>query len=566
MAISSVTNRVAYQGDGTSAVFAFGYELHGTNDLAVFAFNSSATTGGIIRALTKDAAGAFGYSFSGTVNSAGVYPTGGNITFNSTPNIQTAIIIFRSSAVTADFLVNKFQPVPGDGVTNAIDRLTMIAQRAQDLNTRSVRLPDGFFGTFDTTLPENILQSAGKRLIVNSGATGFTFDETLASYIPNTIAYANTNSSITSLGGGATDLFLKSQGSSAPVWGAIDIGSAAVSAGAITGVLPVSTGGTGQSSFVATALVYAASATQLASIPSALEGSILTAHGSSAPSFDTFSATNINSGLVRVTNGGTGTGTQFPPGQLILAGSAGIYTTGSASLTAHVSGILPVTNGGTGNTNIGNTQILFASSASQVSAIPGAANLRFLMSNGSSIPTYELVSGSSINSVGATVGHVLSADGSGGTLWQPAGALGDNEVWIGFGNGYGSTNAKIRTHRTILRNVGSSITYASSAVMGGSFIINDAGIYSLYTGDLRSGAAGQMAFTVNANSSEIGVDPAGILSGTSLLALTNTPSAGLFNSLTVTVRLKAGDIVRYQTDGVMNGSGVWAATRIIRLS
>lgn len=239
MALSSVTNRVGYLGNGTSAVFNWGFRVDSPTDLGVFVYNSSATSTALItpQVLNTD------YTFVGDISASNVYPNGGNIIFNSTPNPQAAIVIFRSSVVTNDFLVGQFGSIPSTSLNNTIDRLTMIAQRAQDIGTRSTRLPDGFPYVFDTSLPNNIAQSAGKRLIVNSSATGWTFDETLGQYIPNTLIYATTNSSITSLGGAAPGQILISNGSSAPTWGPLFSGSSAFS-----GILSVANGGTGTGS------------------------------------------------------------------------------------------------------------------------------------------------------------------------------------------------------------------------------------------------------------------------------------------------------------------------------
>lgn len=239
MSISTVQNRIAYQGNGTSAVFAFPFEVHRQTDLAVFTYNSSATTNGIILAQVLNT----NYSFSGTPNASGIYPSGANIIFNSSPNAQTQVVIFRSSIVTNEFFLGQNNPIPSVPLNNELNYLTLLAQRAQDIGTRAVRLPDGFPGTFDTSLPENISQSVGKRLIVNSTGNGWTFDETLGAYIQNTIVYAATNSSIVSLPGAAAGKLLISNGSSAPSWGDFVLGSSGLS-----GVLQQINGGTGTGS------------------------------------------------------------------------------------------------------------------------------------------------------------------------------------------------------------------------------------------------------------------------------------------------------------------------------
>jgi hypothetical protein len=329
MAISSVTNRVTYQGNGTTAVFAFGYELHSPSDLAVFAYNSSLSENHI-SALSLNGSGGFGFTFSGTYDSAGVYPSGGTIICNSAPNAQTVMVLFRSSAVTADFAVSKFQAIPGDGLTNAIDRLTMVAQRAQDIGTRSVRLKDGFSGEFDPTLPEGVKKSPGYRLIINSTATGFALEVVANSSIPVNVmsvslggtgtgtvlndgnivfagptgAYTqnnaiNFNSATGTLVVGSSQaqalLQLAAGFGSAPLrtsaTGIMANGSTSLTS-EVSGVLPVSSGGTNATSLNPQGVLFASSATQVGVVPSAPVGYALLSQGSSAPVFGPIVTTN----------------------------------------------------------------------------------------------------------------------------------------------------------------------------------------------------------------------------------------------------------------------------------
>ncbi len=182
MAISTVTNRVGYQGDGTSAVFAFPYRFHALTDLGVFVYNSSVVVGSVINPLVLNAAGGLGYTISATQAAGGIYPNGGSVIFNSSPSAQAVVVIFRSSVVTNSFIVGQNGAIPSVGLNNEIDYLTIISQRLQDQTTRSVRLPDGFFGTFDTSLPP--VMRAESVVIANSTATGFAMGPT-ASEIAN---------------------------------------------------------------------------------------------------------------------------------------------------------------------------------------------------------------------------------------------------------------------------------------------------------------------------------------------------------------------------------------------
>jgi len=211
MPISSVTNRVSYQCDGTSAVFAFPYRFHAHADLQGFIYNSSLSEPNIIRALELNASGGFGFTVSATADQSNVYPNGGSVVLNSAPNAQCVIVVFRSSAITNGFSISKNGPIPSSGINNAFDYLTMLIQRGQDLLTRSVRLPDGYPRTFNPTLPNTIVASSV--LMINSGATGFAIGPTayeIANAQSSALSAANSeasaNASATAAGSAAVSV------------------------------------------------------------------------------------------------------------------------------------------------------------------------------------------------------------------------------------------------------------------------------------------------------------------------------------------------------------------------
>ncbi len=401
MAISTVTNRVNYQCNGTSAVFNFPYQFNASTELSVFIYNSSVSLPNMVRPFVLNT----DYVISPLAQTSnGIYKNGADIIVNSTPNSQSVIVMFRSSAVTNDFFVPQFGGVNSVGLNNELDRLTLIAQRLQDQVTRAVRLQDGYFGPFDPTLPPNISMSPNKRLIVNSNATGFTLDEGLGGYIPNTLIYSPNGSSIASLGGAAAGLVLQSNGSSAPTWAAISL-----SGSSVAGTLSLGNGGTGGLAPQQWGVVFASSATQLATTDPAPVGLPLISNASSGPSFQKLALLTAGSGILQAINGGTGQGAAFTPFAVPYAASAtalaftspgpigfALVSNGSSSIptfqavTAISSGILAVTSGGTGNGATLNPQgILFASSANQVAVVAPAAAGFVLTSAGSSAPSFQ---------------------------------------------------------------------------------------------------------------------------------------------------------------------------------
>ena len=76
-------------------------------------------------------------------------------------------------------------------------------------------------------------------------------------------------------------------------------------------------------------------------------------------------------------------------------------------------------------------------------------------------------------------------------------SVGDHEVAVHTGNGYGSTNTKVRRLTTAMINTGTAITYADSATLGASFTINETGIYSIYRTDGNAAGSSQIGLSLN---------------------------------------------------------------------
>lgn len=107
-----------------------------------------------------------------------------------------------------------------------------------------------------------------------------------------------------------------------------------------------------------------------------------------------------------------------------------------------------------------------------------------------------------------TVGvKVVSGHTTPRTAWQiafspPITDIGDEEVIVHTGNGYGSTNTKRRRYSTIFKNVGTSITYSDSATLGASFTINIDGTYYVKRKD-SSSTTFQMGVALNPTSGTV---------------------------------------------------------------
>jgi hypothetical protein len=136
MTVSTTTSRVAYTGNGATTAFTVPFYFLANGDLKVY-------QAGTLKTITTH------YTVSGTGN-----PAGGTVTFVTAPANGDAVVIFRDPALTQSTDYTPNDPFPAESHEQALDRLTMIAQRNRDLLDRAFVLSDGLAGTIDTTLPD----------------------------------------------------------------------------------------------------------------------------------------------------------------------------------------------------------------------------------------------------------------------------------------------------------------------------------------------------------------------------------------------------------------------------
>jgi len=100
----------------------------------------------------------------------------------------------------------------------------------------------------------------------------------------------------------------------------------------ITGVLPIANGGTNANAMANNFGVNYYDGTKIVTTAQGAANTLLHGNGAGAP---TFSAVNLASadvtGILPVTNGGTGTGTAFTSGSVVFAGAAGVYNQDNAN-------------------------------------------------------------------------------------------------------------------------------------------------------------------------------------------------------------------------------------------
>jgi hypothetical protein len=169
-------------------------------------------------------------------------------------------------------------------------------------------------------------------------------------------------------------------------WNAVNLSSS----NAVTGTLPATNGGTGQTAYATGDILYSSATNTLAKLAGNTSTSKLflsqtgTGSASTAPSWDSLSASDITSGTLGAPRGGTGFGS-YAVGDLLYADtttslakladvatgnvliSGGVSTApawGKVDLAAAVSGTLPSGNGGTGLTAFTSGGAVYATSTS----------------------------------------------------------------------------------------------------------------------------------------------------------------------------------------------------------
>jgi hypothetical protein len=120
-------------------------------------------------------------------------------------------------------------------------------------------------------------------------------------------------------------------------------------------------------------------------------------------------------------------------------------------------------------------------------------------------------------------------------------------VRLNTGNGYGSTNTKIRRFTNTVTNQGSDITYADSASLGASLTINTAGIYAISYSDASSSASLYVGLSLNTTGPTTNV---WALAAGEILGISFSTTADGQSQASWTGYLPAGSVVRPHTNGL----------------
>ncbi len=418
MSISSDQNRVGYSGNGSSAVFNYPYEFHNDSELAVLVYNSSRAPIVGVPALNTN------YSISGSKDLQGRYLNGANVVFNSTPATGDEIVIFGSTPVNSVYALGFNEHISRPDLVKSLDHLVLINQRLNNQVTRALRLPDAYPYNFDTRLPARILPSSV--LATNSSGLGIE------------LLFAVGSSGLVPSGG--IDVPLIGQGFGVPpIFSPLNLASNS----SIINNLVVSRGGTGHSSFITASMVYASSADTLSFVAVGGGDVPLVGNPGGAPSFRALDLISGSStiNILPVVKGGTNH-SSFVSASVVYAsslntlsfianpvgadvplvsnlGGAPSYQPLNLASNSSVTNILSTSRGGTGNSGYVQYGVVYMETATKMAHIPSAAAGRVLVSNGSSAPTFNVLSitptaalAKSANYTATTSDDVIVCDGS----------------------------------------------------------------------------------------------------------------------------------------------------------
>ena len=134
MTLSTATNRIAYQGSGSTTAFPIPFRFFANADITLY-FNKVACS--------------TGFTITGAGDAAG-----GTLTFLSAPAQNTDLIITRVLTLTQGVDLDDHDPLPASALEdNGLDRVVMLVQQLDDRLDRAALL-DEFSCTRNLTLPE----------------------------------------------------------------------------------------------------------------------------------------------------------------------------------------------------------------------------------------------------------------------------------------------------------------------------------------------------------------------------------------------------------------------------
>ena len=126
MTVSSATQKVQYNGNGSTTVFAYTFKVFNQNDLTVIVRSATGTE--TVKTITTH------YTVSGVGNSGG-----GNVTMLTAPTATETITILREQDLVQELDLVENDPFPAQSLEDALDKLTFVVQQQGEELDRSIK-------------------------------------------------------------------------------------------------------------------------------------------------------------------------------------------------------------------------------------------------------------------------------------------------------------------------------------------------------------------------------------------------------------------------------------------
>jgi hypothetical protein len=197
-------------------------------------------------------------------------------------------------------------------------------------------------------------------------------------------------------------------------------------------------------------------------------------------------------------------------------------------------------------TTSGGGVVTTADSSGNLSLLSGATTVVAVTSTGVAVTGTLSATGAVSGTTGTFTGAVSGTTGTfTGAVTTPL-----SYVRLNTANGYGSTNTKIRRFTNIVNNVGTDITYADSATLGGTFTINTAGVYSVSYSDQFTTAV-TMGISINSTQLTTGITSIAV---SDVLSASATAFAGYASVASGVFYAAATSVIRAHTDTGVTGA------------
>lgn len=126
MTVSSSTNKVSFNGDDSTTVFAYSFKIFDEDDLTVILRNASG--GETVQTISTN------YSVSGVGNAGG-----GNVTMVTAPATGESLTILREQPLTQGLDLVPNDPFPANSIEDTLDKITFMVQQHQEELDRSIK-------------------------------------------------------------------------------------------------------------------------------------------------------------------------------------------------------------------------------------------------------------------------------------------------------------------------------------------------------------------------------------------------------------------------------------------